>query len=355
MKKALEWIVGSIVALLVIVLVVVMFQLGAVIKTGVETLGPNYIGSPVALESAFVRPISGNARLKGLVVSNHEGYKTPSAIELGELTVQIDMKSLTTDTIVIKSIMIDGPQFTYEKSLKKSNLAAILDHIEAQVPAGDETEAADKAEAPPSEPGKKVVIESLVVQNGKIRLSTALLMGKALNIPLPRIDMKDIGKEKDLSTAEAVALVFRKIIGSITTVAVEAIKGLGKGAMAVGGTAAKGAGAAVGMAGDAAGAAVGVAGNAAGAAVGVAGDAAGAAVDGAKALGGAAGDAAGVAGDAAGAAVGLAGDAAGAAMGGDKKLGGAVGGLFKFGSKSNAVDNAQVEAADPDDAAAVAD
>ncbi len=245
MKKVLLWVLSVVVVLLVGIVVVVMFHLGGIIKTGVETMGPKYTGSSVTLESAYLRPLSGKAKLKELVVGNPEGFKTPQAIRLGELSVKLDIASLKTDTIIVESILIDGPEITMEGIIGRNNLKAIMENVEAQAPAKEEGEPDPKPEPKP-EPaaeeetaGKKVVIKDLVVSNGKIGVSGALIAGKQLSIPLPKIHLTGIGeKTAGVTAAEAIGLLMDAImksafsaVGSSTDLVGKGLKALGDGAL----------------------------------------------------------------------------------------------------------------------------
>ena len=110
----------------------------------------------IELQSVRVSPFTGLVHLKGLVVGNPEGFHTESAAQIGEFKVQVSLPSLLTDKIVIKEILIDGPQITYERSLRSDNFAALQKNVEAFV--GTTEEAAKEEEL------------TIVVQvNGKVR------------------------------------------------------------------------------------------------------------------------------------------------------------------------------------------
>src|SRR5258707_15050984 len=110
MKKLL-FRVGLIVALLLMVgLVVAFFSLNSIVKKGVETLGPQMTKVEVRLGSADISPLSGSGRLKKLFVGNPEGYKTPSAIQIGSVKVAVKVGSVLSDTIVVDEINIQAPE-----------------------------------------------------------------------------------------------------------------------------------------------------------------------------------------------------------------------------------------------------
>ena len=72
-------------------------------------------------------------------------------------------------------------------------------------------------------------INHVRVSGGKIRLSATLAQGVALPIPLPTIDLNDIGKEKEVSGLEATATVLKETLSSAVSVGSEGAKSLGGG------------------------------------------------------------------------------------------------------------------------------
>tara|TARA_R110002110_G_scaffold11656_4_gene55822 strand:+ start:4072 stop:4896 length:825 start_codon:yes stop_codon:yes gene_type:complete len=189
-------IVGGILAIVVIAIVgVVVFiysNLDSIVKDAVEEHGPRYAGVSVKLAKVELSPENGEGKLSGLIVGNPEGYQTDSAFKLGSISLNIDISSLTGDTIIIKSIVIDKPEITYEFGEGGSNVDVIGKNVEkAAGPPGEKTPAEKKG------PGKKMIVESLVVSNGNVSVSHPLLKGKKVGSDLPTIRLKDIGKDKE--------------------------------------------------------------------------------------------------------------------------------------------------------------
>ncbi len=331
LKKGILWTVGILVVLLAVTLVVVIFFLGNVIKSTLEQVGPRYTGGPVTLEAAQVRPLRGKAMLKGLVIGNPEGFGTDSAIELGEFRIDMDPRSVTTPKVLVREILIDGPIITFEmKGVRDSNLAAIQRNAQAAAPAPKPTDpgAAPAAKPRPDtgDPAKQVVIENLIIRNGKIRFSSGLLQGGAINLPLPTIHLKDIGKEKDTTIAEAFTLVLSEVVNTVIAVVMKAPDLAGKGLKLLGG-ATLDVGRLTGQAAtNLAGGAVDIVGGVAGGAASAAG---GLAEGTAAAVGGVASGAADLVGGVAGGTADLVGGGAAAAGEGLKRLGSSLGGLRK--------------------------
>lgn len=292
--KILKILLVLVVVLLVIAVIGVTMFLGSIIKTGVETVGPEVTGVPITLEKAEVSLLKGSAMLKELVVGNPEGFKTDYLFKLGRISVKVDVGSVKTDTVVIESIRIEGPEISYEKSLKTSNLGKLLSNLEGE-PSEEEAQPEEKPAEAEEEGGKKVVINDLLIQKGKIKLSATFTGGHAMSIPLPEVHLTDIGKKSDgASVKEVITTVLKSIMSVVTQTVASSAELIGKGAKMAGDAAAKGAD----MATDAAQAAGGAAVKGAKALGEGAGAVGGKAADGAKAVGGAVTKGAGKAGDA---------------------------------------------------------
>ena len=233
MKRTFK-IAGGFLAVLVLLLAGLVAFLDQVVVKTVNTAGPAALGVPVRLEEARIRPFRGRTTLRGLHVGNPEGYKTDGLLDLGSIVVKFDRSTLLADVVRIREIAIDGLVVTYEKGLLNSNLGALIDQLSAAEKA---PEAA--GEAGKEKPGKKVVIEKLVIADSQMNLSVtgaaALTGGGALPIPLPKITLTDLGKEKEgVTLVEAVAHVLKAVAGATGTALAGSAKLLGQGAEAVG-------------------------------------------------------------------------------------------------------------------------
>lgn len=230
-------IVGVIVIAVVAVFIYVYSNLDSIVKDAVEKYGPRYTGVTVKLAKVELSPESGEGKLSGLIVGNPPGYKTDSAFKLGRIEMKVDLASLTSDTIVIKSIVIDGPDVTYEFGEGGSNIDVIKNNVQ-KAAGGSGSGAPAAAESKEDEGGgKKMVIDSLVISNGHVSISHPLLEGKKIGAGLPTIRLKDIGKGKKdgASPAEVVAKVMDALDKQISTAVSgtnvqDMLKGLGKGA-----------------------------------------------------------------------------------------------------------------------------
>jgi hypothetical protein len=232
MKKALKITLIAVPVLIIVVLLVFLGSLNRIVKAGVETVGPKVTGTAVTLNAVKISPFSGQGALGGLLVGNPAGFKTDSAFELGQVRVNIDLKSLAGDKIVIEEIFIDGPKITFEGDLRGSNIAKIRQNVEAFSGGPGKAPAAEAAPSPETEkkPGKKVQIDRFVLKNGEIQLAATLAGGELVTVPLPDIELRDIGKDSGGATVEKVVNeVFPAIYKAITEAVLSSDKLLKEG------------------------------------------------------------------------------------------------------------------------------
>lgn len=203
---------GLLVILIAVIVFFVLSSLDSVIKAAVEKYGSEITQVDVRLNKAEVSVSSGQGALRGLKVGNPKGFKTESAFRLGEISMKLDVGTVTGDTVVIKEIVISAPQVTYELGPGGNNIAAIRRNVDAYM-GPRRGKAKDKGTAKGDDKGgKKLVIEHLYIRDGRVNISATMLEGKKLSAPLPDLHLTDIGKRKGGATpGEAV----EKVLGAV--------------------------------------------------------------------------------------------------------------------------------------------
>lgn len=232
------------VVLLALVILFLNFYLGSVVKAAVETVGPKAVGAPVTVTSVKIRLFRGLIEIKGVHMGNPEGFKAPAAITVGLIRLDFEPLSMLTDKIHLREIVVEAPEITYEIGMGGSNIGQIQKNVAAFTGAGQaKPETAAPAPEPakpaaPAKPGKKVLIDHFLVTGGEVRISAAFMGGKVVPVPLPTLEMRDIGKEKDTTLADATGQMINEVLASIANTATTAASGIGDGAKAIGGAAA---------------------------------------------------------------------------------------------------------------------
>jgi len=214
-EKMKKWILIGFAVIVVIIVGVVMFglsKIGPIIKTTVNTYGPDITKTDVKLGDVNVSLFSAKAKLKDFYLGNPKGFKSPEAMKVGSILVDVDESSLTKDTIIIDRIEVLRPQITYEKTAKTDNFQAILNNVTKG--AKQSTSKSGESSSGKSASSKKIIIRDFQLKDGQVNLAASLLgQNKSLSTKLPDIHLKNIGeKDGGLKPEEA----FRKIFSALS-------------------------------------------------------------------------------------------------------------------------------------------
>ena len=227
MKKLL--IGGAVVAgVCVIAVLVVSLNLGSIVTRAVNGYAPSLTKTRVSLSGARISPFSGNGTLHGLVIGNPAGWSDGNLVSVGRVHISIVPSSIAGDHIVISDVDVEAPEFDYETRLVSSNVNDLLSNIEQS----SGTKSAPRAVAKNGKP-VKLEVRHFRVRDGVVRVGT----GKAgLRIPLPPIELSDIGTRENGVTPDQLAMtVMRQVTASVVRASAGAAADLGKtaGAAAV--------------------------------------------------------------------------------------------------------------------------
>ncbi len=214
----------AIVAILVIIgggLFYALSNLDGIVKTVIEKGGSKVTGVGVSLDNVKIDLTSAKAILSGFMVKNPDGFDTNYAISLDAISVEIDKSSIGSDVIIIKSVNINAPKIIYELGTNGSNIDAIQKNVERFTGGSDNGSNSNSSDGD----DVKVIIENLIIENGKIGISAGFLAGKKMSLPLPKIHLRNIGKDGDKSGASPAEIAAKimtalndKILGSVSKI-----------------------------------------------------------------------------------------------------------------------------------------
>jgi uncharacterized protein involved in outer membrane biogenesis len=246
--KRLLKIVGGLVLVLVVLLIVAILFLDSIVKQSINTGAPKLLGVKTHIESVSIRPFRGIVHLKELTLANPDGYTDKYPLfAVKELYVELNMRSLFTDTIMIHKILVNAPACTYETRQGLSNIDALQKQISKREPAEQpkKTEAETPAKPKAEKAGKKVIIDEIQINDTRLAYSSPVTAGTFIPLPIPSITIKDIGKGKDgESISDALNIIFNGIlkgVGSAVSGAGDLMGSAAKGAADLLGSTAQGA------------------------------------------------------------------------------------------------------------------
>ncbi len=207
MKRLCLWIGAAALLVLVAGLVAVLFA-DALITRAINESGHRVLGVETRVESVRLSLLKRTLTLSGIELKNPEGFETPRMVYLEQIFLGVDPASLVTDRIRVREVEIRGAELTYEAvGFGRSNLTVFVeglrDHHKQGVPLlGRAGEGARK---------KTVTIGRLSVTDGRVSLSAAFSGSEGIVLPLPPLELHDIGEGRAMELSEAVAEVLRKL------------------------------------------------------------------------------------------------------------------------------------------------
>ena len=214
MKKLGKMLVGILIVLVVVLLAAVLtlpMTIGPIVKTAASVGGPKALGVPVSVGDVKLSPLAGSLTISQVKVGNPQGYSDKDAFAVEKVEIGLNLKSLMSDTIVVKKIQVDAPAIVFESKDGKSNFDTMLGNAKKS----SEEEKAKKTDE--KKAGKKVVIEEFSLNNAKVSYASGLTMGKALTIPLPSVTVRDIGKKSGgTSFVDALTEIMNGILNGLT-------------------------------------------------------------------------------------------------------------------------------------------
>jgi len=222
--KVIGWLVGIILLAVIGAGVYIFMNSGSLIKTAVETLGPQYLGVPVSLGSAEISLTDGSGALTDLVIGNPAGFAGPHSMRISRIALALDPAQISGDLVVIKNLSIDGAEVAIIAKGTQTNLQTIMNNLDT----GESSEPAQDASS-----AMKMIIDKFTFTNAKTSLSSDLIGDKTVN--LPDINLTGIGRKSSGVTAEqAVSQILRPIIKSSTDAVIREgidVEGIKQGTM----------------------------------------------------------------------------------------------------------------------------
>jgi uncharacterized protein involved in outer membrane biogenesis len=196
-------------------------SIDSIVKTAIERFGSDITGTEVSVASVDISLKSGRGTIRGLRVDNPEGFSSHDALELGEVTLDIDVASLNKDPIVIEEIRVMAPAVRAELDEKaRSNIGVIKDHAEGYQ-AGAAQPKTDKRD---SGFEKHFVIRKVTFEEGKIAADATAVGQGEKDIDLPAVRLTDVGGSRGATPAAIGKTITRAFLGQVMDAVADELK-----------------------------------------------------------------------------------------------------------------------------------
>jgi hypothetical protein len=167
-------------------------NLDSVVQRRIAHYGSQMTQARVSVDAVEIRSTDGVGTIRGLVVGNPSGFRTPHALKVGVIEVALDLHTLPDSVVVIKRIVIDAPDVSYEKGNTQTNFDALVHNITQAVGTSSSSSSADAG----SGSGRKLIVDELVIRNARAQASASALGGRTVSARLPDVVLRDLGRSQ---------------------------------------------------------------------------------------------------------------------------------------------------------------
>ncbi len=164
-------------------------SMDALVASAIEKNGSRVMGTKVSVGSVDISLKTGSGTIRNIEVENPEGYSNGKLFTLEEIKVDIDVKSISRDPIVIDEVRISAPKVRVEVDEKGQSNATV---VKANV---DRYQSASVPRERKQDGGfeKRIVIEKFVFEEGVIDIDATSMGVKALDEVLPPVRLSNVG------------------------------------------------------------------------------------------------------------------------------------------------------------------
>jgi uncharacterized protein involved in outer membrane biogenesis len=233
-KKIIFGVIAILIVFVVIASLVIGAYLGEIVKAGLENVGPKLTQTSVTVSTVNVSLLAGSAGIKGLVLGNPSGYKTPQSISVSNAAVSLSPGSLLGDKIVIRSIEVRAPEITFEGNpLGDNNLMQILHNVTPATAAVDKSTNAPAAATPDEKKAaKKLEVDDFLISGAVVHANITGLVNKQITLSIPDIHLANLGTGTNgITAADLTQVALSEITAQTIKALVSNVSELGKDAV----------------------------------------------------------------------------------------------------------------------------
>jgi uncharacterized protein involved in outer membrane biogenesis len=210
--KILKWVILAVVVLVVIGLVVLYFNLNRIIRSTVVTQSQKQLQVDTSLDSAHLSLLGGTLSLNDFALGSPQGFSAPQMFSMGKAAVDVQYGELSKNPIHIRQVSLSKPVLTIEQAGGKLNFKALMDQL------------------PPSDPNAQksqmsVIIDQLTIDSPQVVIRPGVPgMAQEITLPLPTIDVKNIGSGAGNQNGAALKDVVMTVVNQMAASAAKSDK-----------------------------------------------------------------------------------------------------------------------------------
>jgi len=194
MKKVFNALV-IIIGIVLVGLVILSFSLDGIVKSQIEDTGSQLLKTHVTVQDASISILDGKGSIEDITIHNPKGFSDNPAVRLKQISIQIDLLSLLSDTIIVKDIDIKKPQVYFEQKVSGSNLNMLKNNLGGG-----------------SSSGSNVIVDHLLVEKGKITLTADVGDKNTFKAEFDRFELNGIGRKGNNTMEQTMQQILEPIL-----------------------------------------------------------------------------------------------------------------------------------------------
>lgn len=199
-------ITGIILAIILGTVLAIGMTIDGIVESGIEDSGSDLLKTEVEVDDIDISVFGSSADMDGFIVYNPEGFTDRAAISLNEIEIDLDVKSLLTDQILINKIRVKNPEILFEQKGSGVNLRKLSNNIDA----GSEEDSE-----------KTIIIKEFILEEGVIKIHSELEKERSAEASIDRLVLNNIGESGSETIQQAMKQILSPIIKNALSDAVK--------------------------------------------------------------------------------------------------------------------------------------
>lgn len=199
-------ITGIILVILLGTILAVGMTIDGIVESGIEDSGSDLLKTEVEVDDIDISVFGSSADMDGFIVYNPEGFTDGAAISLNEIEIDLDVKSLLTDQILINKIRVKNPEIFFEQKGPRVNLRELSNNIDV----GSEEDSE-----------KTIIIKEFILEEGVIKIHSELEKERSAEASIDRLVLNNIGESGSETIQQAMKQILSPIIKNALSDAVK--------------------------------------------------------------------------------------------------------------------------------------
>ncbi len=199
-------ITGIILAIILGTVLAVGMTIDGIVESGIEDSGSDLLKTEVEVDDIDISLLGSSADMDGFIVYNPKGFTDGAAISLNEIEIDLDVKSLLTDQILINKIRVKNPEIFFEQKGSGVNLRKLSNNIDAGSDEDSE---------------KTIIIKEFILEEGVIKIHSELEKERSAEASIDRLVLNNIGESGSETIQQAMKQILSPIIKNAMSDAVK--------------------------------------------------------------------------------------------------------------------------------------